>query len=135
MADLAGDAHHAFAAQGRGRLDKRGVGLAGVEHGLRAPFAVAHVQEDDPAQIAAGVDPAVEGDRLPDVGGTEFVAMVRASHEIAGFSAVDRRPKRRRMLAGAGREFKTKRGGGGREEGRVGVMEYWVEPDRFLPHV
>jgi hypothetical protein len=47
---------------------------------LRAAFAVADVNEDESAQVAAGVNPAGKRDGLPDVCRAQFVAMMRAFH-------------------------------------------------------
>ena len=79
-ADLAGDADDAFAAQ-RGRaLEQFLRQIRRVENRLRAAFAVADVNKDQAAQVAAGMDPAGQGDRLPDVRRAQFVAMMRAFH-------------------------------------------------------
>ena len=51
-----------------------------IEHRLRAAFAVAHIDEDDAAEIAAGVDPAGQSDCLPDVCRAQFVAMMCSFH-------------------------------------------------------
>ena len=53
-----------------------------VEHGLRAAFAVADVNEDEAAEVAAGMDPAGQRDGLPDVRRAQFVAMMRAFHSL-----------------------------------------------------
>jgi hypothetical protein len=47
---------------------------------LRATFAIADVDEDQTAEIAAGVNPAGQSDNLPDVSRAKFVAMMRAFH-------------------------------------------------------
>ena len=56
--------------------------IARIENRLRAAFAVADVDEDEAAEIASGVNPAVQSDRLSDVRRAQFVAMVRAFHVI-----------------------------------------------------
>ena len=79
-ADLAGDADDAFAAQRGGLLEQFLGQVRRVEDGLGAPFAVAHVDEDQPAEVAAGMDPAGQGDGLADVRRAQFVAMMRSFH-------------------------------------------------------
>jgi hypothetical protein len=49
---------------------------------LRAAFAVADVNEDEAAEVAAGMDPAGQRDGLPDVCRAQFVAMMRAFHSV-----------------------------------------------------
>ena len=49
-----------------------------VEDDLRDAGAVAEVEEDEVAVVAAAVDPAHEGDGLAGVGAAEFAAGVRA---------------------------------------------------------
>ncbi len=62
---------------------KRSLGRSdGSKTRLGAPFAVAHVDEDHAAQVAPGVDPAVEGDDLADVRRAQFVAVMRTFHEF-----------------------------------------------------
>ena len=46
----------------------------GLEDDLGQAVAVAEVDEDQPAEVAPGVHPAVEDDRLPDVVGRQFAA-------------------------------------------------------------
>ena len=69
MAHLAGHADHTLAAQRGGLIEKLAGQIGWIKDGLRAAFAVADVYEDDAAQIAPGMDPAAEGDGLPDVSG------------------------------------------------------------------
>ena len=58
-----------------------------IEHRLRAALAVAQIDEEDAAEVAARVDPAGQGDSLPGVFRAELIAMVRAFHvEQAGES-------------------------------------------------
>ena len=82
-ADFAGDADDAFAAQRGGLLEQVFGQVGRVKHRLGAPFAVAHVDEDQAAQVAPGVDPAGEGDGLADVRRAQFVAMMRSFHVAA----------------------------------------------------
>jgi hypothetical protein len=53
-----------------------------IENRLRAAFAVADVNEDEAAEVAAGMDPAGQRDGLPDVRRAQFVAMMRAFHSV-----------------------------------------------------
>ena len=53
-----------------------------IEDRLRAAFAVADVNKDQAAEVAAGMDPAGQRDGLPDVCRAQFVAMMRAFHEF-----------------------------------------------------
>src|SRR5581483_7241200 len=96
-AHLAGDADHAFAAQGGGAVEEVLGHVGGVKDRLRAAFAVADVDEDQAAEIAAGMDPTRQGHRLPDVRQAQFVAMMRAFHELT--SNRSRRPARARPPA------------------------------------
>ena len=80
LADLAGDADDAFAAQRRGALEQFLGQIGRVEDGLGAAFAVADINENQSAEVAAGVDPAGQGDDLPDVCRAQFVAMMCAFH-------------------------------------------------------
>ena len=66
-ADLARDLHHALAAQIRGLSKELGGQVGRVKHRLRAAFAVANINENDPTQVAAGMHPASQGYRFPDV--------------------------------------------------------------------
>ena len=52
-----------------GLVEQLACQIGRIKDGLRAAFAVADVYEDDAAQIAPGMDPAAEGDGLPDVFG------------------------------------------------------------------
>ena len=83
LADLAGDADDAFAAQRRGALEKFLGQIGRIKNSLRAAFAVADVNEDEAAEVAPGMDPAGQGDDLPDVRRAQFVAMMRAFHSNA----------------------------------------------------
>ena len=57
--------------------------LLGPEDDLGHALAVAQIDENDPAVVAHGIHPAGKRDGLADVGGAEFVAVVRA-HGVAG---------------------------------------------------
>jgi hypothetical protein len=82
-ADFAGNADHALAPE-RGRLLEQIFGQIGrVKDTLGAPLAVAHVDENQAAEVAPGVDPAVEGDNLADVRRAQFIAMMRSFHVSA----------------------------------------------------
>ena len=54
--------------------------IRGIKNGLRAAFAVADIDEDEAAEVAAGMDPAGQSDGLPDVRRAQFVAMMRSFH-------------------------------------------------------
>ena len=58
LANLAGDTNHAFAAQGGGALEQFLRQIGRIENCLRPAFPVANVNEDQPAEVPAGVDPA-----------------------------------------------------------------------------
>jgi hypothetical protein len=47
---------------------------------LGASFAVANINKNEAAQIAPGMDPARENDRLPDVRRAKLVTMMRSFH-------------------------------------------------------
>jgi len=49
---------------------------------LRAPLAVADIDKNEAAQIAPGMDPARQGNRLPDLRRAQLIAMMRAFHEF-----------------------------------------------------
>ena len=53
-------------------------GLRAVHHHLRNAAAIAHVQKDKVAVVAAAVDPAHQGNGLAGIGGAEVSAHVRA---------------------------------------------------------
>src|SRR5439155_7495336 len=96
----AGDCDDAFAAQRRRLVESLFRRIRRVEDRLCPPFAVADVDEDESAEIAAGMDPAGQSDGLPDLRRAQFVAMMRALHSgtsslVASFreSAAYRVPK------------------------------------------
>ena len=75
--DFAGDADHILAAEFVGFL--RGVRIfLGTENNLRDAFAVAEVDKNESAVVAAGGDPAAEGDFGAGMFGAEGVAVVGA---------------------------------------------------------
>jgi hypothetical protein len=84
MTDFSGDTDDTFAAEGRGMVKKFLREVRGVKDGLSAAFAIAHVNEDQAAKIAAGVDPAGQGNGLADVRRSQFVAMMRSFHVKEG---------------------------------------------------
>ena len=75
-ADGAVDGDDVFVAQGA--ADFVGGGVIGMEDDLGDAGAVAHIDEDDAAVVAVGVDPSGEGDFGVDVGFTEDAAGVGA---------------------------------------------------------
>ena len=54
-----------------------------IEHRLGAAFAVANINENKAAEIAAGMNPAGERDALANVRRAQFVAMMCAFHSSA----------------------------------------------------
>ena len=85
--DLAGDGDDILRAQPV-RLPGDGGVFLGPEDDLRDAGAVAQVDEDDAAVVAARIDPAGEGNGLAHVGGAELVARVCtvAAHGRRGLS-------------------------------------------------
>ena len=53
----------------------------GLEDDLGDPVAVAEVDEEQPAEVAPGVDPAVQDDMLPDVVGGQVAASMSSFEE------------------------------------------------------
>src|SRR5438552_1566228 len=80
MPDFSGDADDAFAAKSGGLIKKFFRQIRGVKHGLRASLAIAHVNKDQPAEVASRVDPAGQCYGLADVRRAQFVAMMRSFH-------------------------------------------------------
>ena len=76
-AHLAGDLEHEFAAHVFGDLEH--VGTVRIADDLGQAFAVAQVDEDDAAMVAAAMRPAGEGDDLIDMGGV-YMAAVMGTH-------------------------------------------------------
>ena len=72
-------------AQLAARRLKRRAGV-GLEDDLGDPVAVAEVDEDQPAEVAPGVDPAVEDDGLPDVVGGQVTAGMSSFQQHGGYS-------------------------------------------------
>jgi len=77
--DLALDLDDVFVADVGGGGGGLG-GVFGVEDDLDDAGGIAEVNEDEPAVIAAAVDPAGEGDLLAGVLGSEFAALVGLQH-------------------------------------------------------
>src|SRR5205823_14472999 len=67
ISNPAGDCDDAFAAQRRRLVESLFRRIRRVEDRLCPPFAVADVDEDESAEIAAGMDPAGQSDGLPDL--------------------------------------------------------------------
>ena len=57
--------------------------VGGIKNSLCAAFPVADIDKDNSPQIAAGMDPAGEADRLPEVLRAQFVAMMRTFHLLS----------------------------------------------------
>jgi len=74
--DLAGDGQHVLAAHALHALVKLRAALF-VEDNLGDAGAVAEIDKDQVAVIAAAVDPAHESDGLACIGGTQFAATMR----------------------------------------------------------
>ena len=73
-AHLAGDLQHEFVAHGLGELEH--LGPVGIADDLGDAFAVAQVDEDHAAMVAAAMVPAAEGDDLVDMAGIELAAVM-----------------------------------------------------------
>jgi hypothetical protein len=82
-AHLAAHLQHELVAHRLGDLEH--LGAVGVAHHLHQALAVAQVDEDHAAVVAAAVHPAANGDDLVEVGGGDFAAVV-SSH--VGFRQV-----------------------------------------------
>ena len=76
-AHAAGHFQHEFVAHRFGDLEH--VGAIRIAHHLRQAFAVAQVDEDHPAVVAAAMCPAAQGDGLAEVGNIELSAIM-SSH-------------------------------------------------------
>ena len=74
LSHRAGDLDDVLVAQGVRGLGRRGV-LFGPEDHLGDALAVAQIDEDDPAVVAAGTDPTGEGGALTDIFGAQGAAM------------------------------------------------------------
>ena len=55
-----------------------GLGPVRIADDLDQPLAIAQVDEDDPAVVAAAVRPAVQGDGVPEVRGVDLAAIMRS---------------------------------------------------------
>jgi hypothetical protein len=73
-AHLAGDLQAELVADRFGDLEH--LGTVRVADDLGQAFAVAQVDEDDAAVVAATVSPAAQGDLLADEGGVELSAVM-----------------------------------------------------------
>ncbi len=82
LAHLACHANHALTSQAGGLFKEIGRKRRRIKYRLGAAFAVADVDENEPSQVAPGMNPAGQGYRLPDVCRANFVAMMRAFHEL-----------------------------------------------------
>jgi len=82
--DFSGDADYTFAAQGRGLFEKLFREVGRIKDGLGAALAVAHINKDEPAEVAPGMDPAGQGGCLADVFRPQLIAMVRSLHSKMG---------------------------------------------------
>jgi hypothetical protein len=82
LPNYSGYTHDTFAAQCGGFFNWLFIQMMmrRIKNGLRAAFAVTDVNEDEAAEIAAGVNPAGQRDGLPDVCRAQLVAMMRAFH-------------------------------------------------------
>ena len=89
-ADAAGHGHDEFAAQLVG--DRERLRCIGIAHDLDEAFAIAQVDENDAAVIAAPVHPAVQRDGVSEMG-TAHAAAIFATH----------RSRSSKWKAGAGR--------------------------------
>ena len=74
LAHQALDPHAVFVADLLGAGEH--LGTVGVAHDLHQPLAVAQVDEDHAAMVAAAVDPAKQGDGLADVAGIDPAGIV-----------------------------------------------------------
>jgi hypothetical protein len=74
---------HPFRAGG---VDGGEGGRIGLDHALGDAVMVAQVDEDQPAMVAAPVDPARQADGLPDIGLAKLAAGVGAIGVHGGFS-------------------------------------------------
>jgi hypothetical protein len=83
MAHLSGDAHDTFAAERSSLLKKFLRQIGRIENGLGATFAVANIDKNQSAEVAAGMDPARQRHGLFDMRWAQFVAMMCAFHSNA----------------------------------------------------
>ena len=95
LADFAGDADDAFAAQARRLARKVLRQIGGIENGLGAAFAVADIDENEPAEVAAGMDPAGQSNGLADM----LLGVIRCNDAFVSFKLRVRcDPKRNGMF-------------------------------------
>ena len=78
-AHFARDAHHEFIAQRFRQFE--GIGIIRVAHDLQQTFAVAHVDKNNAAVIAAAMHPALYRDDLPQMFAADEPA-VFATHDL-----------------------------------------------------
>src|SRR5690606_10637879 len=78
FAHQAGHAHAVLVAQALGH--GKGSRSVGVAHDLRQTFAVAQIDEDDAAVVAATMHPAKQSDSLPEVIAANLAGIAR-THE------------------------------------------------------
>ncbi len=74
----AGHLHHVLAAHRAGRRER--CGRVGLDYHLGRAVAVPEVDEDQPAQVAAAVDPALQHDALAGVLTPQRAAVMRSHH-------------------------------------------------------
>src|SRR5262249_20679529 len=101
-ADLAGDTNDTFAAESRGLFEEVFRQIRRIENSLGAALAVADINKNQAAQVAAGVDPTGKGNNLADMRRPQFVAMMRSFHSVWNSK---QNPKRTRMLPRERAEF------------------------------
>ena len=77
VAHPAGEAQHEFVAHRFGDFEH--LGTVGIADDLRQPLAVAQVDEDHPAVVAAAMRPAAQADGLIELVGVEQSAIM-SSH-------------------------------------------------------
>ncbi|MCY1351842.1 hypothetical protein D9M69_381190 [compost metagenome] len=78
LAHLAGDLDHVLAAHAIGLGE--GLGTIRIEHHLGQAFAIADVEEDHPAVVAATVDPTAKSDFLAVQALVQLAAIMAAHH-------------------------------------------------------
>ena len=76
LAHHAGDLDRPLGADGLGRVERLAAGVLRVKGDLRHALAVAQVNEDEAAVVAAVPDPAGQRDRLADVLAAQLAAAV-----------------------------------------------------------
>ena len=84
QANLAGDLHDVFAAHAVGGGEA--FSAVRIEHHLGQTITITDVEEDDPAVVAATVNPSAKGDFLTFQGLVQLAAIV-AAHHGSGFTS------------------------------------------------